>query len=170
MRSYITLAGTRYSGTNGPTNVQMTAGDTLSWLADYSAVAGGFEICGSTGLAPLAPPFVLSPPSPSPPPPAGASPPPPDPLPPPTPAPAVPPGHLLYVVSTTTTGGQPDCYVSGNGLCVTDGPGNHGNGERCTFAPAQTVYVTATSFATESYWEYAPQLMCSNSGRDGHAR
>ena len=169
MRSYIYLAGTYFTRTNGPNNVQMTEGDTLTLRtghlsgADtgYSLVAAKlFEICGSTGLAPLAPPL----PNPPPPAPFPAVPP---------PAPAVPPGHLLYVISTTTTDGNPDCYVSGDGLCVTDGPGNYGNSERCTFAAAQTVVVNAISFFTEGTYmsdEYAPPLMCSNSGRDGHAR
>ena len=98
---YLTFPdGTRYSGTNGPANVVVSPGDTISWAADSSVVAGGFEICGSVGMAPLAPPFVFPPPSPSPPPPTGfAGNPPPSPSPPPpmgyvapTPPPPFPPG------------------------------------------------------------------------------
>ena len=41
----ITIGSTSYSGpttTNGPANVQMAAGDTMSWYADGSVTFGGF--------------------------------------------------------------------------------------------------------------------------------
>ena len=33
---YITLGGIRYSGSVGPSNVLMAAGDTMTWFADFS--------------------------------------------------------------------------------------------------------------------------------------
>ena len=44
---YITIGGTRYSGTAGFSNVQMTAGDTFTWFSDGSVNGHGFEICGA---------------------------------------------------------------------------------------------------------------------------
>ena len=52
---YITIGGTRYSGTSGPSDVVMAAGETIGGTA-----AGGFVICASP--APPSPP--PSPPSP----------------------------------------------------------------------------------------------------------
>ena len=52
---YVLIAGTRYSGSTGPTNVAMASGDTLMIYADWSASAGGFTICGSTTPAALPP-------------------------------------------------------------------------------------------------------------------
>ena len=42
----VTLGGTRYSGTSGPTSVAVGAGETLHWQSDYSEVGDGFVICG----------------------------------------------------------------------------------------------------------------------------
>ena len=45
---YVTIGGTRYSGSTGPANVQMPAGSSLQWYSDGSVFYGGFTICGST--------------------------------------------------------------------------------------------------------------------------
>ena len=40
---YVTIGGTRYSGTNGPVNVPMAAGAALSWFADGSITCIGLR-------------------------------------------------------------------------------------------------------------------------------
>lgn len=45
---YIEIGDTQYSGSVGPSNVAMTAGQTLRWYTDGSVTdGGGFTICGS---------------------------------------------------------------------------------------------------------------------------
>ena len=51
---YVRIAGTTYSGTNGPVNVPMAAGATLVWFSDYSVTRAGFTICASTAAPPSA--------------------------------------------------------------------------------------------------------------------
>ena len=45
---YVTIGGTRFSGSSGPANVPMAMGATLQWYADGSVTYGGWTICGST--------------------------------------------------------------------------------------------------------------------------
>ena len=67
---FITIAGTQYSGTSGPQNVVMQAGDSMTWYTDTSIVTGGFTIC-ATSVPPMMPPTSPSrPPFPPPPPPS----------------------------------------------------------------------------------------------------
>ena len=40
--SFITMNGTQYSGSTGPQNVQMSAGESFAWFADYSAYYDGW--------------------------------------------------------------------------------------------------------------------------------
>ena len=40
------------------------------------------------------------------------------------------------------------------GACVTDGAGPHGNSEMCIISALQPMYVSTTSFSTESYYDY----------------
>ena len=49
---YVEISGTQYSGTSGPTNVLMHAGDTLGWHANGAIAYGGWTICGS--VSPMA--------------------------------------------------------------------------------------------------------------------
>ena len=44
---YITIGGTRYSGTSGPSDAVMAAGETIAWDSDEDTTAGGFVICAS---------------------------------------------------------------------------------------------------------------------------
>ena len=132
---YITINNTRYSGSTGPVNVRMNAGQTMSWYSDYSVTADGFNICGyytPTTLPPRPPP--PPPPSPSPPPPAYS------------PAPPHPTNHLWAIVDGTEF-----CHVINNGMCVTDGEGDHSHNEHCVMVPTQPIYATATYFATETF-------------------
>jgi len=153
---YITINNTRYSGTSGPANVMMNAGDTFTWYADYSVTNGGWVICGSTepaALPPMTPP--PPPPSPSPPPPAYS------------PAPPTPAGHMWSIIS-----GSEFCHVeadtNGNaGACVTDGVGSHGNNEACLIRAQATLYATATYFFTETYWDYVTIGSTRYSGTSG---
>ena len=61
---HVTIDGTRYSGTTGPVNVAMAAGDTLAWYADGSITRDGFTICATTattrGFHPTPPSLVTS--------------------------------------------------------------------------------------------------------------
>ena len=36
------MNGTQYSGSTGPQNVQMSAGESFAWFADYSAYYDGW--------------------------------------------------------------------------------------------------------------------------------
>jgi hypothetical protein len=71
---YVTLGGTRYSGTSGPTSLAMSAGETLHWQSDGSVGLDGFNICGAQ-LIPPAPPLPPFPPQPPPMPPEQPQPP-----------------------------------------------------------------------------------------------
>ena len=135
---YITIGGVRYSGTNGPSNVMMTQGQTFSWYADFSITYGGFTICGSATQIPMPPPTPgAPPPSPSPPPPAWS------------PAPPTPADYWWAIVS-----GSDSCYVSNSGTCVTDGVGTHANEESCQVIANRQLYATATLFDVETYFDY----------------
>merc|ERR1711965_1153725 len=52
------------------------------------------------------------------------------------------------------TSGSAYCQLSNNGNCVTDGPGNHNNNERCTIATTQALTATTTYFSTESNYDW----------------
>ena len=136
---YIQIGTTRYSGTNGPANVMMAAGDQFSWSADSSVTAGGFVLCGS------ATPWSLPPMMPPPPPP-NPSPPPPMPTPPPPPFSPVDAGGPFWNIIS----GSQYCQTDSVAACVTDGTGNHGSNEACTFEILRVGYVTATEFRTEA--------------------
>jgi hypothetical protein len=64
----IWLGNSSYSGTSGPNNVLMMAGDTIGWSTDESVTYGGWVICAYDNpvVSPSLPP--LSPPPPQPPP------------------------------------------------------------------------------------------------------
>jgi hypothetical protein len=49
---FITIGGTRYSGSTGPMNVQVAAGSTVTWNSDGSVTGTGFQICTDTPLSP----------------------------------------------------------------------------------------------------------------------
>jgi hypothetical protein len=44
----ITVGGTSYSGSSGPSGVSMSAGQTMSWYTDGSVTSSGFTICGTS--------------------------------------------------------------------------------------------------------------------------
>jgi hypothetical protein len=48
---WITIGGTRYSGTSGPSNVIMAAGQTLHWHTDGSQTRSGWTICATPSPA-----------------------------------------------------------------------------------------------------------------------
>ena len=130
---YITMGTTQYSGTQGPQNVLMMPGDTFEWSSDGSLTRDGWTICGYTtaqALPPSASP--LPPPSPTPPPPAYA--------------PAPPANGAMWAI----VDGSSYCSVTSNGLCVTDGTGDHGNSERCLITATQSLYATAIDFSVEA--------------------
>ena len=116
----------RYQGADGPYSVHMAAGTTMYWHSDNSITGQGFTVCAAAA--------------------AGAAPPPPSP--PPSPPPWV--SSTWWVI----TSGSQYCSLSSDGTCVTDGPGSstgmYGNNERCTIQAAAELYVTATTFQTES--------------------
>ena len=64
----------------------------------------------------------------------------------PTPAPT---GSPTYGGMLRVTSGSQYCQATAIN-CVTDGAGNYGNDERCTFEIAQAGFLTATEFDTES--------------------
>jgi hypothetical protein len=141
----LTIGGTAYSGTSGPGNLAMAAGDTMVWDADSSVALGGWIICASTSavdLSPPPPPIESPPPAPSPPPPTLS------------PAPPAPASYLWTILD-----GVGVCEITadaaGNeGACVTDGSGQYSNSESCVFRAQQPMYVTATTFSTEEGYDY----------------
>lgn len=48
---HVTIDGTSYSGTVGPTDVEMTTGTNLTWAADGSVTEQGWTICVDSGFA-----------------------------------------------------------------------------------------------------------------------
>jgi hypothetical protein len=52
----------------------------------------------------------------------------------------------------TVTAGP--CESTNNGTCVTDGPGDYGNDERCSMRAEATVSLSASAFDTESGFDY----------------
>ena len=52
------------------------------------------------------------------------------------------------------TSGSQWCELTPDGACVTDGPGDYGNNERCTVVAATSLYVYSTFFDTEYRWDY----------------
>ena len=146
---YVTLAGTVYTGTNGPANVAMAAGASLTWNSDGSVHRDGFTICASTTSVAVSPP---PPPPPSPSPPLYS------------PAPPTPAGDLFAIIT-----GSAHCQTTANaagtaGACVTDGTGNYAAGELCIFRAQQPMRISSTEFNTETYFDH---IMIGNSRLSG---
>jgi hypothetical protein len=59
------------------------------------------------------------------------------------------------------------CELSHNGTCVTDGPGNYGNFERCSMRAETAVSVSASAFDVESRWDYITIGSTRYSGASG---
>ena len=168
---YITIGSTIFRGSgNGPNALYMLNGATFSWSADWSVVYGGFTLCASLTVPPRPPP-------PPPPPPPSPSPPPPSPRsspPPPSPSPPPPQPRPPFVGTSdwwTVLSGEQYCSLTNNGTCVWDGAGHYGNAERCTVQANRELFVTATEYTIESYWDYitigATQYRGSNNGPNG---
>ena len=84
------------------------------------------------------------------------------------PPPLPPRRHLQSSTAAwTVTSGTQYCSLTSNGLCVTDGTGNYGNGERCTIEAQRALYATATSFTTEGYFDRISLAGTSYSGSTG---
>jgi hypothetical protein len=54
---------------------------------------------------------------------------------------------LLTVIAGT-------CELTNDGTCVTDGPGDHGNGERCSMRAEATLSLSGITFNTQSGFDY----------------
>jgi hypothetical protein len=54
-----------------------------------------------------------------------------------------------------TTEAEGTCFTTLNGSCITDGPGNYGNNERCTIEVLRSGYLTVQgSFTVEENYDY----------------
>ena len=54
-----------------------------------------------------------------------------------------------------TTEAEGTCFTTLNGSCITDGPGNYGNNERCTIEVLRNSVVSVSgTFSVESYFDY----------------
>ena len=126
---FLEIGGVRYTGSFGPTNVLLEAGDSGRWFADQWISYGGFTLCGQTSLfdVPRAPPPSL----------------------PPSPIAPVPSGQAWTILS-----GAQFCEITDLGRCVTDGVGQHGNLESCRVRANHNLYATATYFVTEPYFDF----------------
>ena len=60
------------------------------------------------------------------------------------------------------TSGSRFCALSQDGSCVSDGAGNYGNNERCSWRAQTNLLVTATSYSVETYFDYVKITQCSN--------
>lgn len=157
---YLSIAGRRYSGTSvrdGPSNVLMPSGSSISWRSDGSVSLEGFTLC-ATAIVPPSPPAPPLPPTPPRLPPASPTP------------PSLPPLPPAYWIVTS---GTQHCQVTssgtaGNGMtCVTDGPGNYQNRESCTIRATATMMLTAVSFDTESCCDHFSIGNMRYAGRTG---
>ena len=54
----------------------------------------------------------------------------------------------------TILSGSAYCEVSADGLCITDGPGNYGNDERCEVRAEGAMFLNVAAFNTESNFDY----------------
>eukprot|EP00035_Acanthoeca_spectabilis_P013574 m.252859 g.252859 ORF g.252859 m.252859 type:complete len:1001 (-) comp15924_c0_seq2:2267-5269(-) len=63
------------------------------------------------------------------------------------------------------------CYTTSNGTCITDGPGNYGDGERCTIEVLQTTRFIVNSLAVEGgdYFTAGTARLDSRSELEGRA-
>ena len=55
---YLTIGGTRYMGSNKPMNVQVSQGDTFTWVSDYNVQHNGWTVCLEEYVAPTAAPTL----------------------------------------------------------------------------------------------------------------
>jgi hypothetical protein len=53
---YITINNVRYMGTNAPSGVSMSSGDTMTWYSDGSVTRGGWVLCAHHPSPPALPP------------------------------------------------------------------------------------------------------------------
>ena len=150
---YVDINGTRWSGSHGPVNEYMWQGETFRWYADGSIAYGGWVLCGTLdpaqNLPPLTPP--PPPPNPSPPPPIHA------------PAPPHVSGQMFVILGNGTR----YCELTNGGTCFSDGTGQHGNYESCDVRTTRPLYLTASYFSTERYWDYVEVLGERYSGSTG---
>jgi hypothetical protein len=118
-------------------NLAVTAGTSIAWFSDASVANAGFIICASATAAPT---VTCSTPAMS---------------------------NAFFSVSAATpvmtcTGGagptsatEGTCYTTTSGTCFTDGPGNHGNNERCTINVLQNGVLTVPgTIALETFYDY----------------
>jgi hypothetical protein len=85
--------------------------------------------------------------------------------PPPTP-PTIPPfpplSSSLFNSKWSVDSGSAYCQVTSGGWCVTDGPGNYGNSEQCTFRAVSDMIVTTPQYDVERSYDYLKLNLCSN--------
>lgn len=118
---YFTISGsaTRRNTVDTLNGVSIQRGQTISWRSDASVTFSGFTICATTTAPPtmgcnsLAPQafFQVSQAS---------------------------PVMTCQGGAGPTSPAQGTCFTTSSGTCFTDGPGNHGNNERCTINVLRT--------------------------------
>jgi hypothetical protein len=69
----------------------------------------------------------------------------------PTTAPPTAPTVPTFVVAASTPAGA--CSTTQGGLCVTDGAGEHGNNERCTFTALRSFMLSVDEWDTETFYD-----------------
>eukprot|EP00900_Chrysochromulina_parva_P004319 jgi/Chrpa1/13889/Chrysochromulina_OHIO_Genome00024570-RA len=67
----------------------------------------------------------------------------------------------------TIVSGSLYCSVSSDGLCITDGSGNYGDGESCTMQAQVSMTITATEFNTEPGYDFIRIGNAAYSGSTG---
>eukprot|EP00036_Acanthoecidae_sp_10tr_P017367 CAMPEP_0206307582 /NCGR_PEP_ID=MMETSP0106_2-20121207/11408_1 /ASSEMBLY_ACC=CAM_ASM_000206 /TAXON_ID=81532 /ORGANISM="Acanthoeca-like sp., Strain 10tr" /LENGTH=479 /DNA_ID=CAMNT_0053738575 /DNA_START=320 /DNA_END=1756 /DNA_ORIENTATION=+ len=137
-RDRLTVGGTSFSGTSNPGGRTVTEGETITWSTDTSVVRDGWTICADPYESCY-----------------------------PTPAPTAPTEAPTTLAPTTTPTASPTggCFASGffevsplggpcittqNATCVTDGPGDYGNNERCTIRVLKTIPLDVREWNTET--------------------
>ena len=175
----IRYSGTMADVSSGIDGTSVTVGSQITWTSDTSNVGAGFVVCGvasgtgfllPTAPTPLQPTALPTSPTTAPTTAPTSLPTSSSPTSPTTPRPTLSPTSPTAAPSTTSptsaaptvwvspfvlaSGAQYGCAVVGNGgapgSCITDGPGNYANDERCNFTVVRTVQLVVVSFDTEA--------------------
>jgi len=117
--------GTRRDTANELTGLFLRAGSTLDWRTNGGNRQAGWVICAAGSCAPEAAGAVFR---------VGGS----------------WPLRACMGSGGPSTAAEGTCYVTGGGRCVTDGPNNYGNNERCTIDVLQTTRLVVRSLGVQS--------------------
>jgi len=129
----ITIGGKYYftdinKKNNFPTSLTLAAGDTVIWESDQLTVNVGYRLCASPYIFPTASPTRTQSPT-------------------KTKSPTKAPTDLRFWELKSGSWGNPlKCEITDDELCVTDGAGNYGKGERCIYIALRDMILTSSGY------------------------